>query len=204
MFSIKKGVVGAASLGLVAAGTIATVALTGPASGAAPRAVPAAPAPKAAISVNPHADLVARGAAVGVGMSVTCDAPSVTPGFNLSQYVSVQISEVVAGNVVQTGYGSVPTFTCDGSAHDTTVYVVPSLNGGPLGGGGAVRPFAAGSAFAAAQLSVCSLPGIILPPLAPFATPTVPPSPIPLPTPGGLPVCESASANQVITITGEG
>lgn len=164
-------------------------------SAGAPAGVPGG---QATISLTKQAELLARGAAVGVPVSITCTAPSVPSGQSLSQYVSVQLSEVVLDNVVQQGYGTASEFTCDGSVHTVTVYVAPGSSGGPYGGT-PMRPMTDGTAFASAQLSICSLPGIILPPTAPFAAPT--PLPIPSPIPSfPVPVCQSASSTSVITI----
>src|SRR5882757_2679522 len=117
MSSLKKGVlVLVASLGAISLGAVAIAASFPSAAGAA--------GGKAIVTLGKQAGLFARGAAVGVPVHITCDAPSVPSGQSLSQNVSVQVSEVVAGDVVQQGYGSASDFICDGSPHSTTVYVI--------------------------------------------------------------------------------
>jgi hypothetical protein len=197
MSSLKKGMLLlVASLGAISLGTVATAASFPSAAGAA--------GGKAIVTLGKQAELFARGAAVGVPVHVTCDAPSVPTGQSLSQNVSVQLSEVVAGDVVQEGYGSTSDFICDGLPHSSTVYVIPNIGGGPFGGG-AVHPFIDGTSFASAQLSVCSLPGIFPPTAAPFAPPTPPPMPSPSPIPGfpGLPSCQSGQHQAVVSIVGD-
>ena len=189
-----------ASLGAISLGTVAVVASFPSAAGAA--------GGKAIVTLGKQAELFARGAAVGVPVHITCDAPSVPNGQSLSQNVSVQLSEVVAGDVVQQGYGSQSDFICDGSPHSSTLYVVPSGAAGPFGGS-AAHPFTDGTAFASAQLSICSLPGIFLPTAAPFASPMLPPPPSPMPMPSpipnlpGLPSCQSGQHQTVISIVGD-
>ena len=203
MSSLKKGVLLlVASLGGISLGTVAVAASFPSAAGAA--------GGKAIVTLGKQAELFARGAAVGVPVHITCDAPSVPTGQSLSQNVSVQLSEVVAGDVVQQGFGSTSEFICDGSPHHTTVYVVPSGSGGPFGGS-AAHPFTDGTAFASAQLSVCSMPGIFPTSSSPFASPTPPPMPPPLPSPmpspgpgfPGFPSCQSAQHMTVISIQGD-
>jgi hypothetical protein len=200
MSSLKKGVLLVASLGAVSLGTLAVAASLSSAAGAA-----GAAGGKAVVTVGKQGELLARGAAVGVPLHITCSTPTVPAGQSLSQNVSVQLSEVVAGDIVQEAFGNESEFTCDGSAHTVTVYVVPGGNGGPFGGSPA-HPLTDGTAFASVQLSVCTLPGIFPPPFAPFAsqTPSPLPSPIPLPSPPGLPSCESARNATVISIEGAG
>jgi hypothetical protein len=198
MSSLKKGVLLlVASLGAISLGTVA-IAASFPSAAAAAGG-------KAIVTLGKQAELFARGAAVGVPVHITCDAPSVPTGQSLSQNVSVQLSEVVAGDVVQQGYGSGSDFICDGSPHSSTVYVMPNSSTGPFGGSSA-HPFTDGTAFASAQLSVCSLPGIFLPTAAPFASPTPPPPP-PLPSPipsfPGLPSCQSGQHQAVVSIVGD-
>ena len=186
-----------ASLGAISLGTVAVVASFPSAAGAA--------GGKAIVTLGKQAELFARGAAVGVPVHITCDAPTVPTGQSLSQNVSVQLSEVVAGDVVQQGFGSESEFICDGSPHSSTVYVVPNGSAGPLGGS-AAHPFTDGTAFASAQLSICSLPGIFPSSLAPLAPPTPLPLPSPIPSlPGlpGLPSCQSARHMTVISIVGD-
>ena len=197
MSSLKKRVlVLVASLGAMSLGTLAVAASFPAAAGAA--------GGKAIVTLGKQAELFARGAAVGVPVHITCDAPSVPTGQSASQNVNVQLSEVVAGDVVQQGYGSKSDFICDGSPHSSTVYVIPNGAAGPFGGS-AAHPFTDGTAFASATLSVCSLPGIFLPTAAPFASPM--PSPLPLPSPipslPGFPSCQSAQHQTVISIVGD-
>jgi hypothetical protein len=197
MSSLKKGVLFVASLGAVSLGTVAVAASLPSAAGAA--------GGKATVTLGKKGELLARGAAVGVPLHITCSTPTVPAGQSLSQNVSVQLSEVVAGDVVQEAFGNESDFTCDGSAHTVTVYVVPGGNAGPFGGSPA-HPLTDGTAFASAQLSVCTLPGIFPAPFAPFASPTPgpTPSPIPIPSPPGLPSCDSARSATVISIEGAG
>jgi hypothetical protein len=199
MSTLKKGVLLVASLCAISLGTVAVVASLPSAAGAA--------GGTATVKLGKQADLLARGAAVGVPVHITCSTPTLPPGQSLSQNVSVQVSEVVAGDVVQEAFGNESDFTCDGSPHSVTVYAVPGSNAGPFGGSPA-HPLTDGTAFASAQLSVCTLPGIFPTPFAPFASPTPGPlpSPIPSPIPGppGLPSCESARDATVITIQGAG
>jgi hypothetical protein len=201
MSSLKKGVLLVASLGAVSLGTVAVAASLPSAAGAA--------GGTATVTFAKDATLLARGAAVGVPVHITCSAPSIPAGESLSQNVSVVLSEVVAGDVVQQAFGNRSDFTCDGSIQTMTVYVVPGGNGGPFGGSPA-HPLTDGTAFASAQLSVCTFPGGFpggFPtPFAPFASPAPgpSPSPIPLPSPPGLPSCQSAQHTAVITIQGAG
>ena len=89
MSSLKKGVLLlVASLGAISLGTVAIAASFPSAAGAA--------GGKAIVTLGKQAELFARGAAVGVPVHITCDAPSVPTGQSLSQNVSVQLSEVVA------------------------------------------------------------------------------------------------------------
>lgn len=194
MSSLKKGVVAlVASLGAISLGTVAVASFPSAAGAAGGKAI---------VTLGKQAQLFARGAAVGVPVHITCDAPSVPTGQSFSQNVSVQLSEVVAGDVVQAGYGNESDFICDGSPHSSTVYVMPNIGGGPFGGG-ALHPFIDGTAFASAQLSICSMPGIFPPTAAPFAPP--PPSPLPSPIPSfpGLPSCQSGRHQTVISIVGD-
>jgi len=194
MSSLKKGVLLlVASLGGISLGTVAVAASFPSAAGAA--------GGKAIVTLGKQAELFARGAAVGVPVHITCDAPTVPSGQSLSQNVSVQLSEVVAGDVVQQGYGRASDFICDGSPHSSTVYVIPNGSAGPFGGS-AAHPFTDGSAFASAQLSICSLPGIF-PSAAPFASPPPPPMPSPIPGLPGLPSCQSTQHQTVISIVGD-
>jgi hypothetical protein len=197
MSSFKKGVVAlVASLGAISLGSVAVASFPSAAGAAGGKAI---------VTLGKQAQLFARGAAVGVPVHITCDAPSVPTGQSLSQNVSVQVSEVVAGDVVvQAGYGSASDFICDGSPHSSTVYVIPNGAAAPFGGG-AAHPFTDGTAFASAQLSVCSLPGIFPPTAAPFASPMPPPSPLPSPIPSlpGLPSCQSGQHQTVISIVGD-
>ncbi len=127
MSSLKKGVLLlVASLAGISLGTVAVAASFPSAAGAA--------GGKAIVTLGKQAELFARGAAVGVPVHITCDAPSVPTGQSLSQNVSVQLSEVVAGDIVQQGYGSASDFICDGSPHSSTVYVMPNGSAGPSGG----------------------------------------------------------------------
>jgi len=195
MSSLKKGVLLlVASLGGISLGTVAVAASFPSAAGAA--------GGKAIVTLGKQAELFARGAAVGVPVHITCDAPSVPTGQSLSQNVSVQLSEVVAGDVVQQGYGSASDFICDGSPHSSTVYVMPNGSAGPFGGSTA-HPFTDGTAFASAQLSVCSLPGIFPPTAAPFTSPMQSPLPSPIPSFPGLPSCQSAQHQAVVSIVGD-
>ena len=114
----------------------------------------------------------------------------------------MQLSEVVAGDIVQQGFGSESEFICDGSPHSNTVYVVPNAGAGPFGGS-AAHPFTDGTAFASAHLSICSLPGIFPPSLAPLAPPTPLPMPSPIPGLPGLPSCQSAQHMTVVSIQGD-
>jgi len=199
MSSLKKGILVVASLSVISLGTAAVVASFASAAGAV--------AGKASISLAKRAELLARGAAVGVPVSVTCTAPTVPSGQSPEQSLTVQLSEVVADNVVQQGFGAESEFTCDGSAHTVTIFVTPGSNIGPFGGGSPVRPFTDGTAFASAQLSLCSFPGFIPPPFPPFASPSPlpPPTPIPSPPPGppGFPSCQLARSTAVISIQGD-
>lgn len=195
MSSLKKGVLFVASLGAVSLGTVAVAASLPSAAGAA--------GGSATVTFARDATLLARGAAVGVPVHITCNAPTVPAGQSLSQNVSVQLSEVVAGDVVQQAFGSRSDFTCDGSVQTMTVYVVPGGNGGPFGGSPA-HPLTDGTAFASAQLSVCTFPGGLPAPFAPFASPPPIPLPSPIPGPPGLPSCQSAQHTAVITIQGAG
>ena len=195
MSSLKKGVLLlVASLGGISLGTVAVAASFPSAAGAA--------GGKAIVTLGKQAELFARGAAVGVPVHITCDAPSVPTGQSLSQNVSVQLSEVVAGDVVQQGYGSASDFICDGSPHSSTVYVMPNGSAGPFGGSTA-HPFTDGTAFASAQLSVCSLPGIFPPTAAPFTSPMQSQLPSPIPSFPGLPSCQSAQHQAVVSIVGD-
>ncbi len=195
MSSLKKGVLLlVASLAGISLGTVAVAASFPSAAGAA--------GGKAIVTLGKQAELFARGAAVGVPVHITCDAPSVPTGQSLSQNVSVQLSEVVAGDVVQQGYGSASDFICDGSPHSSTVYVMPNGSAGPFGGSTA-HPFTDGTAFASAQLSVCSLPGIFPPTAAPFTSPMQSPLPSPIPSFPGLPSCQSAQHQAVVSIVGD-
>jgi hypothetical protein len=198
MSSLKKGVLFVASLGAISIGTVAVVASLPSAAGAA--------GGKATVKLGKQAELLARGAAVGVPVHITCSTPTIPAGQSLSQNVSVQLSEVIAGDIVQEAFGNESEFTCDGSAHTVTVYVVPGGNSGPFGASPA-HPLTDGTAFASAQLSVCTLPGFFPPPFAPFASPSpsLSPSPIPSPPgPPGLPSCESARNATVLSIQGVG
>ncbi|HKN50428.1 MAG TPA: hypothetical protein VJ010_09405 [Actinomycetota bacterium] len=202
MSSLRKGMLLAASLGVISLGTVAVAVSLPSAAGAA--------GSKPIVTLGAQAELFARGAAVGVPVHITCSAPAVPNGLSLSQNVSVQLSEVVAGDVVQQGYGSASEFICDGSPHHITVYVIPNGSAGPLGGS-ASHPFTDGTAFASAQLSVCSMPGIFPTSSSPFASPTPPPMPPPLPSPmpspgpgfPGFPSCQSAQHMTVISIQGD-
>jgi len=195
MSSLKNGVLlFVASLGAISLGTVAVAASFPSAAGAA--------GGKAIVTLGKQAELFARGAAVGVPVHITCNAPTVPTGQSLSQNVSVQLSEVVAGGVVQQGYGSESEFICDGLPHSTTVFVIPNGSAGPFGGS-AAHPFIDGTAFASAQLSICSLPGFFLPPVAPFASPMPPPPSPPIPSPPGMPSCQSAQHQTVISIVGD-
>jgi hypothetical protein len=196
MSSLKKGVlVLGTSLGAILLGTVAVASFPAAAGAAGGKAI---------VTLGKQAQLFARGAAVGVPVHITCDATGVPTGQSLSQNVSVQLSEVVAGDVVQQGYGSSSDFICDGSPHSSTVYVIPNGGGAPFGGSPA-HPFTDGTAFASAQLSVCSLPGIFPPTAAPFASPMPSPPPLPTPIPSlpGLPSCQSAQHQTVISIVGD-
>jgi hypothetical protein len=195
MSSLKKGVLFVASLGAVSLGTVAVAASLPSAAGAA--------GGTATVTFAKDATLLARGAAVGVPVHITCSAPTVPAGESLSQNVSVVLSEVVAGDVVQQAFGSRSDFTCDDSVQTMTVYVVPGGNGGPFGGSSA-HPLTDGTAFASAQLSVCTFPGGFPTPFAPFASPTPIPLPTPIPSPPGVPSCQSAQHAAVITIQGAG
>ena len=197
MSSLKKGVLLVASLGAISLGTVA-VALSFPSAAGAAGSKPI-------VTLGTQAELFARGAAVGVTVHITCSAPAVPNGLTFSQNVSVQLSEVAAGDVVQQGYGSASDFICDGSPHSSTVYVMPNGSAGPFGGSTA-HPFTDGTAFASAQLSVCNAPGIFPSP-GPFASPTPPPMPSPMPSPipglPGFPSCQSAQHMTVISIVGD-
>jgi hypothetical protein len=196
MSSLKKGVlVLGTSLGAILLGTVAVASFPAAAGAAGGKAI---------VTLGKQAQLFARGAAVGVPVHITCDATSVPTGQSLSQNVSVQLSEVVAGDIVQQGYGSSSDFICDGTPHSSTVYVIPNGGGAPFGASPA-HPFTDGTAFASAQLSVCSLPGIFPPPATPFASPmpSPPPLPIPIPSLPGLPSCQSAQHQTVISIVGD-
>ena len=182
MPSVKKGLLAVASLSVITLGAAALVASFASTAGAV--------AGKASISLAERGELLARGAAVGVPVSVTCTAPTVPSGQSLEQSLTVQLSEVVAGDVVQQGFGAESDFTCDGSAHSVTIFVTPGSNAGPFGGASPVRPFTDGTAFASARLSLCTFPGFI--PL---------PTPIPSPPPG-FPSCQSARSTAVISIQG--
>lgn len=189
MSSLRKGLLAVAALGAISLGTLALAALL-------PSAATAADG-KPIVTLGKGAELYARGAAVNVGVHITCSPPVVPPGLSLSKNVSVQLSEVVAGDIVQQGYGYGSEFICDGSPHTSSVYVVPG-GGGPFGGT-AAHPFVNGTAFASATLSICTSPGIFPSPL-PFASPT----PMPPPSPGpGLPSCQTAQNVAVVTILGD-
>ena len=195
MSTLKKGLLLVASLCAISLGTVAVVASLPSAAGAA--------GGTATVKLGKQADLLARGAAVGVPVHITCSTPTLPAGQSLSQNVSVQLSEVVAGGIVQEAFGNESDFTCDGSPHGVTVYAVPGSSGGPFGGSPA-HPLTDGTAFASAQLSVCTLPGIFPTPFAPFASPTPGPLPSPIPSPPGLPSCESERDATVIIIQGAG
>jgi hypothetical protein len=193
MSSLKKGVLFVASLSAISLGTVAVVASLPSAAGAA--------GGKAIVTLGKVGELLARGAAVGVPVHVTCSLPTVPAGQSLSQNVSVQLNEVVAGNIIQEGYGNESEFPCDGGPHSITVFVAASSGAGPLGGSPA-HPFSGGTAFASAQMSICTMPGIFPPPppFAPFAGPTSPASP----TAAGVPGCQFARNTTVLTIQGAG
>ena len=123
MSRLKKGVLLVASLGAISLGTAAVVASLPSAAGAA--------GGKAIVTLGKQGELLARGAAVGVPVHITCSAPAVPAGESLSQNVNVVLSEVVAGDVVQQAFGNRSDFTCDGSVQTMTVYVVPGGSGRP-------------------------------------------------------------------------
>jgi hypothetical protein len=190
MSSLKKGVLSVASLGAISLGTVAVVASLPSTAGAA--------GGKAIVTLGKVGELLARGAAVGVPVHITCTTPTVPAGQSLSQNVSVQLNEVVAGNVMQEGYGNESEFPCDGGPHSITVFVSTSSSAGAFGGSPA-HPFAGGTAFASAQLSICTQPGI-LPPPPHFA----PPTPSPIPSSAGMPGCQFGRNTTVFSIQGAG
>lgn len=204
MPSVKKGFLAATSLGVIGVGAVAAVTILASASAAVPTK-PAIVPGATSVSLSNPAQLLARGAAAGVPLSITCTTPPIPPGQSVSKFANVQISEVVSGNVVETGFGGESEFTCDGAPHAVIIDVIPGGFGGPFGSAG-VRPFTGGTAFASAVVSVCTFPGFLFPPTAPFASPSAPPSPFPSPIPPIppiLPVCQNAKASQVITIQGD-
>src|SRR2546421_12522871 len=106
MSSLKKGVLSVASLGAISLGTVAVVASLPSTAGAA--------GGKAIVTLGKVGELLARGAAVGVPVHITCTTPTAPAGQSLSQNGSGQLNEVVAGNVMQEGYGNESEFPCGG------------------------------------------------------------------------------------------
>ena len=71
-------------------------------------------------------EVLARGAAVTVSLSVSCDPlpppPAEFPAPNV--FLGLQISQVVDGGVTE-GTGSASDIICDGAAHPVDAFVIP-------------------------------------------------------------------------------
>lgn len=89
------------------------------------------------VTVQSPAHLVAKGAAVTVPVQVTCNATQ-------QAFVSVQLTEAI-GKKIATGYGGA-NVGCTGGHQNLLLTVVAS---------GGQKPFAAGRAFATANLFGC-------------------------------------------------
>lgn len=92
------------------------------------------------VKVQSPAQLVAKGAAVGVPVLYTCSGASSSPS------LSVQVTERVSGGQIANGSGFVDTLTCTGEIQSLTVQVTAFSS----------RAFAKGSAVATADIFGCS------------------------------------------------